>query len=368
LHALIRTNLGLPGHIPLKRGGLPCSICQNGCIVGPESPMSYCGLKTHTRGHSSSSQSLQDGKVSYFFEPLPSVDGICHFCDNKSCQSVGAEPSKLQSTIKKRLTLNYYGCNMHCLFCNAWKYARASKTDQSGSAAGSRSDESDLEKPHRINPIPISPNEVASLVDADTACILFTGGDPAPQVNHATQVGKILQKKGYNNNIHLCFETNGTSQQFFFVEMLNLARTSRGTLKIDIKAFNNNLHQALTGVANERILKNVSRVTDAVQACLPHPVVVISTTIIPGYIDEEEIRLIASFIASVHPEIPYILKEFVPEFVLYDLPRTPYQLGEKCAEIARAEGLKHVHYEAMNFLGKSIPPQPETPLTPVEIA
>jgi len=41
---------------------------------------------------------------------------------------------------------------------------------------------------------------------------------------------------------------------------------------------------------------------------------------VPGYVDAEEVGLIARFIAEVDPRIPYTLLAFAPHFYMQDLP------------------------------------------------
>jgi pyruvate formate lyase activating enzyme len=73
---------------------------------------------------------------------------------------------------------------------------------------------------------------------------------------------------------------------------------------------------------------------------------------VPGYIDEEEIRNIAAFIAGLNPEIPYSLLAFHPQFMMDDLPVTSRSHAENCLEAARSAGLKHVHVGNIHLLDK----------------
>jgi pyruvate formate lyase activating enzyme len=73
--------------------------------------------------------------------------------------------------------------------------------------------------------------------------------------------------------------------------------------------------------------------------------------LIPGYIDEEEIRNIARFIASIDPEIPYSLLAFYPNYMLTDLPPTSRSHANRCIKVAKEEGLRNVHLGNSWLLG-----------------
>lgn len=68
-----------------------------------------------------------------------------------------------------------------------------------------------------------------------------------------------------------------------------------------------------------------------------------STLLVPGYVDRDEVRDLARFVASLDPEIPYSLLAFFPSFELADLPITGRDQAERCVEAAREAGLMHVH-------------------------
>jgi pyruvate formate lyase activating enzyme len=75
-----------------------------------------------------------------------------------------------------------------------------------------------------------------------------------------------------------------------------------------------------------------------------------STLLIPGYIDAEEVRQLARFIASIDRDIPYSLLAFHPHFHMADLPLTPRRLAERCLEATREEGLSRVRLGNVHLL------------------
>jgi pyruvate formate lyase activating enzyme len=72
------------------------------------------------------------------------------------------------------------------------------------------------------------------------------------------------------------------------------------------------------------------------------PLLIASTLLVPGYIDAEEVKAIASFIADLDLNIPYALLGFHGDFLMTDLPTTSWKQAETCLEAVKAAGLKRV--------------------------
>jgi len=102
------------------------------------------------------------------------------------------------------------------------------------------------------------------------------------------------------------------------------------------------VHFALCGVSNKRTLENFKYLGRWVARRPDPPFLIASTLLVPGYIDEDEIRGISRLIASVNPEIPYTLLAFYPQFYLGDLPTTARSGALRFKEIAEEAGLKRV--------------------------
>ncbi|MCK5651945.1 MAG: radical SAM protein, partial [Gemmatimonadetes bacterium] len=68
-------------------------------------------------------------------------------------------------------------------------------------------------------------------------------------------------------------------------------------------------------------------------------------------VDPEEVSAIASFIASVNPEIPYALLGFAPNLFMSDLPYTSEQHAEQAQQAALDAGLTNVRVGNHSLLG-----------------
>jgi pyruvate formate lyase activating enzyme len=194
------------------------------------------------------------------------------------------------------------------------------------------------------------PEELAQAVDDRTSCICYFGGDPTPQLPHSIQVSKKAIERVKGRILRICWETNGSMNTDFLKEMVDLSLTSGGCIKMDIKAWDDSLHTALCGVSNERTKGNFEWVAQWIKKRPEPPLLVASTLLVPGYIDEKEVREISRWMASLNPNIPYALLTFHPQFFFKDLPATPRSLAFRCKEVAEGEGLRRVRVGNLHLL------------------
>jgi pyruvate formate lyase activating enzyme len=133
--------------------------------------------------------------------------------------------------------------------------------------------------------------------------------------------------------------------------MAELSLRSGGCIKFDLKALTEELHLALCGVSNKRTLENFQLLAQYVSRRPCPSFLIASTLLVPGYVDQGEVSRIASFIASLSPDIPYALLAFYPQFMMNDLPTTSRQYAQDCLEAARRQGLKNVRVGNLHLLG-----------------
>ncbi|MHA1592564.1 MAG: radical SAM protein, partial [Candidatus Heimdallarchaeaceae archaeon] len=149
--------------------------------------------------------------------------------------------------------------------------------------------------------------------------------------------------KTENRIARICWEWNGFGNKHYIKKAATLSLKSGGNIKFDLKAWDSNIHQALTGVKNEVVLENFSYVGREFFDLRPNlPILNATTLLVPGYVDEVEVESIASFISSINENIPYSLLGFYPQFEFSDLPLTTLDLAEKCYKVA-SKYLKNVN-------------------------
>jgi pyruvate formate lyase activating enzyme len=240
---------------------------------------------------------------SVYFDPLPTNCVAAWVCEGSRQRG------------RNNLAVFYGACTFNCLYCQNWHYR-----------------EMDLMGPGT------SARELAERADARTFCVCYFGGDPTPQMPHALATSRLLVRRG----VRICWETNGSMHPRLLEQAVKLSLGSGGCVKFDLKAFDEGLHRALTGVSNKRTLENLARVASYVFQRPDPPLLVVSTLLVPGYVDAEEVGRIARFVADLGPDIPYSLLAFAPHFFMPDLPRTSARHAQEAEAAARAAGLRRV--------------------------
>ncbi len=325
-HHLSREPFRLRDFPPRDSSGTPCPICINACQI-PEGDWGYCGLRTRREGRMEG-VSAERGNVSWYYDGLPTncvADWVCPGGTGAGYPRFAYASSPEYGF--KNLAVFYHGCSFNCLFCQNWTH-RERVWDKKR----------------------VSPDELAQAVDDQTSCVCYFGGDPTPQLPHSIEVSKKALEKAKGRILRICWETNGSMNPDLLEKMIELAMISGGCIKFDIKAWDPFLHQALCGVSNDRTKKNFERVSQWFGKRPEVPLLVASTLLIPGYIDEREIENISNWIASLNPDIPYALLAFYPQFFFKDLPTTSRAFAFRCKEIAEDAGLRRVRIGNMHLL------------------
>jgi pyruvate formate lyase activating enzyme len=257
--------------------------------------------------------------VSWYDDPLPTncvADWLCQGSHQRG---------------KVNLAVFYEACTFNCISCQNWHFR--------------------LKRP----PGRVGAKHLAAQAHQRTFCVCFFGGDPAPQMPHALATARLLAEKG----VTVCWETNGSMHPRFLDQAVDLSLQTGGCIKFDLKAVDQNLHLALTGVSNQRTLDNFCRAARRIpeRPSLSNgrrapPLVVGSTLLVPGYVDAEEVGRIARFIAEIDPCIPYALLGFHPHFFVPDLPRTSVDHVREAEAAARAAGLSQVRIGNRHLLSR----------------
>ena len=143
--------------------------------------------------------------------------------------------------------------------------------------------------------------------------------------------------------MRICYEWNGDGNPVLVKRAMEAVVQSGGNVKFDLKAFDPNIHKALTGLDNKAILRNSQDVYYGFWERRKHlPVLAATTLLVTGYVDEVEVGKIAEFIGSLNEEIPYSLLVFDTDFMMKDLPITPRTQVAACLKEAKKH-LKNVH-------------------------
>ncbi|MDW8011321.1 MAG: radical SAM protein, partial [Sulfolobales archaeon] len=338
-HRSYRESLGLPLAVP-KQEGTTCRICVNECSISEDSP-GFCGFwikKNGVLNPITSDPSV--GLVLWYYDPHPTNCVAGPVCPANTSRGYphytrfrGVEVGYYN------LAVFYIACNLNCLFCQNWEHKTILSEDRLRARYRKTVDEL-----------------VKEALNRRVTCVCYFGGDPTPQIAHALAASrKILAKKDPGEVKRICWETNGLENPVIMKQMAELSLVSGGIVKIDWKAWSPEIYEALTGVdgrkAVERLKTNVKLVADLAKERGEPPPLVVSTLLVPGYVDEYEVSRIAEYVASVDSKTPLVLLAFHPDNVLRDLPPTSKKHAEAARREALRAGLREVYVGNVWLLG-----------------
>ena len=304
-HQKVRANFHLPYFCTSDHSF--CNQCIHQCYGGKKS---YCGLIEKGKRWAGTPNK---GLLEWYYDPIPT-----------NCVASFACPERDHKGYKN-LAVFYGGCNFNCLFCQNWHHHLL------------------VEKKSPL----IGVDELKKAVHSKVACVCFFGGDPIPQITHALAFAAKIKEK-----LRICWETNGSASHELIKKMFYLSAESGGILKFDLKAFDERIHIALTGVSNRFTYNNFAWAIEEAKK-YPQVTVVASTLLVPGYITEDEVEKIAEFIADINPQIPYSLLGFAPNFYMENLPFTSVHHAEAALERCQEKGLIHAYIGNRSLLSHS---------------
>jgi len=314
-HAASRRLFGLPEHPPRAENGRHCGLCVQDCVIA-EGQQGYCGLREVQEGSLRYlAGTARRGLLHWYRDPLPTNCVADPVCSGHSQHG------------KHNLAVFYASCTIDCLFCQNYHFREVDPR------------ESDT----------LSAEALAETGNDRTYCVCFFGGDPVSQMPQALAAARRLAER----DIVVCWETNGTARPRLMDKALDLAMETGGCVKIDLKAYDEALCHALTGASNRHTLENITRAAARVRERPEPPLLVVSTLLVPGYVDADEVARIAKFVAERDPTIPYVLLGFSPHFLFADLPRTSVRHAEEAEGAAREAGLETVRIGNRHLLSRA---------------
>ena len=304
VHAAVRERLGQVPRVPRAPAGAKCSLCAHACRI-EQGGRGFCGLRTaHTGRLRHLAGDARQALLHWYRDPLPTNCVADFICSGHDCRG------------QHNLAVFFGACTLNCLFCQNWSYRDLSV---------------------RTDPL-LAPDGLAAVADARTHCVCYFGGDPSAQLPFALAASRRLAKRG----VAVCFETNGLGNEKLMRRAARLSAATRGTIKFDLKALDPVLHRVLTSADNQPVLRNFEQAAELLVEGTDRPRLTAATLLVPGYVDVDEVRQIAAFVARISPRIPYSLLAFHPHFQMQDLPRTSSAHAQAAAQAAREAGLETV--------------------------
>ncbi|GBD99625.1 molybdenum cofactor biosynthesis protein A [bacterium BMS3Abin07] len=253
--------------------------------------------------------------------------GICHVRENRGGTLYSLVYGKVVSfnvdPIEKKplfhflpgsrsLSISTAGCNFRCLHCQNSEISQFPK-EHDGTIMGS-----DM-TPESI---------VEAALKHGCESISYTYTEPTIFMEFAYDCAKIAHAKGIKN----VFVSNG----YMTPESVELIAPYLDGDNIDLKG-DEEFYKKICGA-------HVEPVKNAIRLMKEKGVwVEVTTLIIPDYNDSDEtLTMIAGFIKSVSPEIPWHVTQYYPTYRLNDKPRTPLKTLKRAREIGLNAGLHFV--------------------------
>ncbi len=234
-----------------------------------------------------------------------------------SCQLHPAPPQSY--------TIFTAGCNFRCLNCQ--NYQIAHYPEQKGFPAGFMEP-----KMLAIEAVAMINSPTGKMMGADR--IFFSGGEPTIHLPYIEEI--VKEAREIEISVKVNYDTNG------FLTEQSLKRVLKFTTSItyDIKAYNDEVHRALTGAPVEPVLRNAEYIAKLARTQLWE----FRILVVPEIVDKEEIGDICQFIASLDPQLPVCFLAFRPNFILDKHYGASLELLEEAVEIAKKAGIENAYW------------------------
>jgi pyruvate-formate lyase-activating enzyme len=163
--------------------------------------------------------------------------------------------------------------------------------------------------------------------------VQMTGGEPLTDPEYLFTLIRELRALGVNK---VGISTNGYMLTEDVVKSLRDLNVSY--IKLDLKAYSEDIHKWYTGKSNKRVLEAVK---------LLHKYNLnfyVRTIVIPNIVGAQEVERIAEYLSSIDANILYRLYEFAPEQLEYEFSRKPTEEEMLEAYNAARRHLKNVEF------------------------
>jgi pyruvate formate lyase activating enzyme len=234
------------------------------------------------------------------------------------------------------------GCNFKCLNCQNWSISCFPDVDV-GVRGFVEPTELAAECVDRLSSVE------GVLIAADR--IFFSGGAADIHLPYVEEV--VHQARQMRPETRVNFDTNGYLTEESFQRVLAFTTS----VTFDIKAFDDEVHRALTGASVAPVLRNAELIgSEHTDQLWEYRVLVI-----PGMTDAQ-VGPICDFIASIDRSLPVCFLAFRPNYVLERHPGAGAAMMERCLETARRAGLSDAHWAGQTDLPGEPPPGPDPSL------
>ena len=268
-----------------RNGSARCRLCPHGCLI-PPNESGLCGVRINRSG-------------TLYAAAYGLISSI-------ALDAVEKKPLSRFYPGRRVLSIGMYGCNMRCPFCQNHTLSR----------------DYNLE-PNRYIPVEKIVSMAVNTVAEGNIGAAYTYNEPVIGFEYILECMKQIRNKGLKN----VMVTNG----YISEEPLLALLPYTDAMNIDLKAYTDAFYH-ICGGSLEPVLRTIRT-----SAAVCH--VEITTLVLPGE-NERDIRSLASWIASVNPDVPLHLSRFFPRYQYADRKETPREAVLRAAEEAK----RHLTY------------------------
>jgi len=213
------------------------------------------------------------------------------------------------------------GCNYKCLNCQNWTISQYPDNGY-GQRGCENPEELARECVSRLDSFS------ANLMGADR--IFFSGGESTVHLPYIEKVVKEARKLRPDTKVN--FDTNGYLTEKSLERVLSFTTS----ITYDLKAYDDEVHLALTGASSGPVLRNAEYIGRYARDRLWE----FRIQVIPK-INEEDIKPLTEFIGEIDSSLPVCFLAFRPNFVLENHPGADKYLMDRCLDTARRSGLQN---------------------------
>jgi pyruvate formate lyase activating enzyme len=200
------------------------------------------------------------------------------------------------------------GCNMHCPWCQNHEISQVKFRGM------------------RLPGVHVTPEDhIKEAQNRGLDSISFTYTEPTIYAEYALDIMSLAKQAG----LATIWVTNGYMTDALLADLIPLLDAAN----VDYKGASQEVYDTYCGGEADVVLQNIKTMHEAGVH------VEVTTLIVPGVNDSfEEMRRIATNLASISPDIPWHISRFFPQyrFVHVKTMKVAYRIGQEA-------GLKHIH-------------------------
>ncbi|MCD6478984.1 MAG: AmmeMemoRadiSam system radical SAM enzyme [Candidatus Diapherotrites archaeon] len=276
----------------LPQAFVQCTACNRFCRIANNST-GFCRVRKNVNG---TLYSLVYNKTLTLTADPIEKKPLFHFMPGTYCNSIST-----------------YGCNFSCPFCQNHDISQDFT-------------EKDIEAVQETTPEQIVENTIERGLEG----IAYTYVEPTVFIEYAIDTMKLAKKEKLYN----VWVSNGYMSEQAIGKLAKYLDAANIDLKGDAK-----FYKKLCGNVNVELVKK------SIQLLYKKRVhVEVTNLIVPGYNDNaDQIREVASFVASIDKGMVLHFSRFFPHYKMLDTPVTPLTTLRQAYSIAKQQGLHHVY-------------------------